>query len=303
MRTQQRQQVQAENARRRRWRHWRKTALHYFIFIAFLLGVGTWLSINVFFKIEKIEVVGADQYTPDEIIAASGIELQTGMFQIDKSEVEESLLQQFPAFAEIHIHRKLMGTVEIEVTQANPVAAIVDGDELVMIDGSGKVLGRGKVVLPENVLILKGVNVEGVQPGETLGQFTGSKEEKDMTKEELQAKERAQNTKEKLTALTCLLEAADKTGFTGLTNLDLTDRRNIKVKYENRLVIELGSEVGLVDKLTLIQHILETYIEADAKGTVYAAEVEKRQVRFRPDNDENNDVLLTMPKKNVQSEA
>jgi len=213
------------------------------LLVVFLLAAGAVLSLTAFFKIEAVSVVGTDKYPPEEIARASGIEVGQNLFRVSGSKVETALMEQYPYIESIELHRKLPPAIEIEIKQARPEAAVVEEDAVVLITQDGKVLERGRMMIPAGVPAVQGLNTEGAQPGTVLGE----------------------DAKDGLRMLEYLCKAINDTGFSQISNIDITNPLNMTVVYENRLLLKLGTEADLEHKLRFIQKVLDR-IGDDAQG-------------------------------------
>lgn len=278
-----RAQARAANAGRRRKRRRRNYTLHYCLLLFFLCATALLLSFTVFFKIQDVTVVGVDRYAPNDVLEASGVVVGENLLRIRKKEIQTNLLEQFPYMETVTVRRKLSGVVEISVTQARPVAAILQGEEVILISMEGKILERGQLIVPEDVMLVQGINVHALEPADFLGEhrsdaFSSADTEKDG--QAAQQKQLADETAEKLRMLQALLKAMQESAFERLTNVDLNDRHNMVIKYENRVILHMGSEADLVDKLKLCKKILDEQIAPDAEG-ILTPELERRRVYFR----------------------
>lgn len=269
--------AQAANANRRKRRRRGRRTLHYMLLLLFLLAAGAVLSFTVLFKIEGVEVIGAEKYTPAEIAEASGVVMGDNLLRIDKTEIAAGLLERFPYLLTVEVRRKPPGTVEITVTQAEPVGAILQGDEVALIDREGKLLERGMLLVPETVPLVKGIDTAGVEPGGCLGELPEKPTEEETAK--------SAEVLERMQMFRYLLDAMEASGFKSLTNVDITDRLNMRVIYENRITLELGSEAELPYKLALVKLVLETHIGPDEVGTLNATEAYRNRIIFDPTPD------------------
>lgn len=215
-----------------------KRTLHYILLLFFVVAVGVTLSLTVFFKIGDIQVVGVDKYSPEEIIAATGIELEDNLLRVPTAEIEEALLLEFPYLETVKVQRKFPPKVEIQVTQCVPQGAMIQGTQVGLITLEGKLLEKGEILVPPELPLIKGLDMSGVEPGEMLG-----------------GEDRPEN-QERLWMLEYFFEAADRIGFGPITNVDVTDRLNIKMVYEARLVLELGSEADMEYKMIFLQEVI-----------------------------------------------
>jgi len=223
--------------RRKRGRGGQK-GIHYAILLIFVLAAGVTLSLTVFFKIESIEVTGADRYDPDAIIAASGIEPGENLLRLPTGRIEERILEAFPYIASVRVERRFPPKVELLVTQSVPEGAVINGGEVALITLDGKLLERGDLLVPPELPVFRGISLMGYEPGEMIGGADDPENE------------------ERLIMLRYLFMAAEKTGFEKITNVDVEDRLNMKMVYEARLILELGSEADMEYKLTFLSEVI-----------------------------------------------
>lgn len=236
-----RSRAPARQQARRRERRTGKRTLHYLLLLLFLLGAGAVLSLTVFFKIQEIQVMGVDRYEPDDIIAVSGIQKEDNLLRIPAAQVEEDILAAFPYIESVKVARRFPPRVELQVIQCIPYAAALDGDTLALITREGKLLetgGLGELYLPPEIPVIQGLELAGFAPGTLLGG------------------EEHPDNQERLRMLEYLFNAAEQIGFGPITNVDVSDRLNMKMVYEARLVLELGSEADMEYKLTFLQEVI-----------------------------------------------
>lgn len=238
---------------RRRKRHGGKKTLHYILITIFLLAAGAALSLTVFFKIESVTAVGADKYPPGEIVAASGISAGDNLFRVDVAAVKDKLMAEFPYIEEVAVRHKLPNAIQLEITQCKPAGVLSDSGEFLVITREGKVLERGLLFIPENVPLIKGIDTENVRPGGELGESAAAA----------------------LRMLDYLFKAAEETDFGEITNVDLTDIYNMKIIYENRLLLNLGTESALVEKLNFLKEMILNQLPADAEGLINASDISR----------------------------
>ena len=254
-------QTPASGKGRRVRRRRGKRTLHYILLIFFVLTAGAVLSMTVFFKTESVTVVGSSHYTPNEIAKTSGILPGDNMLRIDKQVVTERLLAAYPYIDTVHINRKLSRVVELEITQCEPAGAVALSDgESALITKEGKVLERGLIYIPEGVPLIKGISVGSIQPGKYLGK----------------------EQQEGLAMLSRLFSAMQETDFPPITNVDVTDKLNMRIMYEARILLELGTEADLPYKLVFVKEMLANQIDSQQHGILYAADAKtKKRVRIK----------------------
>lgn len=97
----------------------------------------------VFFRVDHIEVEGANRYTAQEIIDATGIEMRENLFLINKNQAVIQVKNQLPYVNEISIRRQLPDTLVVTITESTPVAALSYDGEWWLLDAGAKLLERG----------------------------------------------------------------------------------------------------------------------------------------------------------------
>ncbi|WRS27639.1 FtsQ-type POTRA domain-containing protein [Oscillospiraceae bacterium MB08-C2-2] len=236
--------------------------LHYILIALFLLAGGAVLSLTVFFKVAEISVVGTDKYSSQEIIAASGLKLEENLFRVDTKAVREILMERFPYIEQVYVRRRLPPKVEIEIVQSTPVGAVADGENYVLISKNGKLLERGILFIPVDIPLITGVDVGQVAVGQPLGEEAA----------------------EQMKMLEYLFAAMEESGFKNITNVDLSDRLNMRVVYQDRILLELGSEADLAYKLTFVEAVLRDKLGPDEQGVLDVTAASKKKAVFRAGN-------------------
>ena len=235
-------------AKRRRKRK-RNMSLYYimvFIIVAFAVYI---LTFYVFFRIDNITVKGTSLYDPEQVIAVSGMKKGDNLFRTDTSQVEQNL-SGFMVYAdEIKVRRKLPSSIVITVTEAEPLYNLEQNGRYFLVSKSGKIL-EGDMTAPRSgLLIVKGFEIKDETPNSPL-------ESKD-------------NLKGKI--LEDISEGLENAGLSDVLSVDMTDRTDIKLNYDNRIEIRLGSSYDISYKLNytkaVIQSLEDTY-DGSYKGTL-----------------------------------
>ena len=264
------QAVAAADVRRKRRRRGRYT-LHYILLVLAASAVMMVLSLTVFFKVEQIEVTGTTKYAAAQIIENSGIAQGDNLFRISQKKVQKNLTDKFPYVEKVALKRSFPPKITIAITQEKPLGAVETGAGYVIISRSGKVLEIGAQSLPENMTIVTGMSLDNPQEGKLLGE--GSDEGMKM--------------------LTYLVDAIGETEFDKITKVDFSDRLNIVVTYDNRILIELGSEANLPYKLKFVKLVISEKLEDNFEGRLDAS-IEK-EVWMIPEDINQEPVQIEVP--------
>ena len=154
-----------EVARKKKVRKKKNYLLRFVVMIGVLAAAGLFLS-SSFFDVKTIEVDGNGYYNAEEVrnlaVATTGNNIFWGG---DVGRMEDNLLKD-PYFSEVNVRRKLPSTLIIEVEERTQTAAIVYGEEYVVIDRDGLVLRRSKV--DPKITLLKGLTISKLSLGEKV---------------------------------------------------------------------------------------------------------------------------------------
>ncbi|MBE6906058.1 MAG: FtsQ-type POTRA domain-containing protein [Ruminococcaceae bacterium] len=288
------QTAAAGSQKKRRRRRTGRQTLHYLLILLAAAAILAILSLTVFFKIEKLGITGNTKYADEEILAQSGVNIGDNLFRVSQSAVEKALMEKFPYIEGVKLKRSFPPRLTLEITQAKPLGAVNTAAGYVVIGRSGKVLETGVHTLPENVTVVNGMYLSLAEVGHRLGEVVSKgditysadvasemeawrkeKAEKPNAKAEDKEKEwrtrSAESEEENFKMLTYLVEAVEETGFGKITLVDFSDRLNMRIVYDGRILIELGSEADLPYKLKFVQRLLSDELPADYQGRLDAS--------------------------------
>ena len=213
-----------------------------------VMCVGVVLVFSLFFRINNITVSGDRVYSDKMVVEKSEIVSGKNLFRVNEKRVSEKLSKELPYIKEITIERKLPDTLIINVTATREVATVTTAKGFVLLDETGKVLDKNASILKENVAVIKGVKLKEYEEGAMVS-FTDAK---------------------KTETLLELLGAIKKSGLELLTEIDLKNINDIKIKYDDRITFEVGSLTNIETKLARGVAALEkeNEINSYSKGTL-----------------------------------
>jgi len=96
------------------------------------------LRTMAFFRIRRVELVGAHYLTAPEVARALAIPRGQSIF--DGTGALLARVRVLPGVAEAHIERRLPGTVRVVIREAEPVALAERAGRLVLVDAAGRTL-------------------------------------------------------------------------------------------------------------------------------------------------------------------
>lgn len=220
-----------------------------------IIGAITLFLLSDLFNIKQIKVLNNNKILSEEIIALSGIKLNENMFKFLGFKAEEQIKQN-PYIEEAKIHRKIDGTIEINVKErvTTYVLALEEG-QFVYINNQGYILEKSFEKLP--VPVITGYITKNIEPGLRL-------EIKDL---------------EKLNILMQIMNTAKERGLAEqISNINIEDGKDILITMgnENKL-IHFGDNSFVNEKFVKLMAVLEDTVGEN--GEIFVKNINK--VYFR----------------------
>lgn len=125
------------------------------VFAAILVGC------VVFFRVNKVEVVGNHRYSVEEVVAASGVKMGDNLFLVNRPRTNSNLIQRLPYVQKASMVRRLPDTIELRITESTAAAVMEAEGVQWVIDPRGKLLEKqkpGEATFGENLPRVLGLN-------------------------------------------------------------------------------------------------------------------------------------------------
>ena len=228
-------------ARQKRRRKRRAVAALVTVIIVLLI-TGAVLSLTVFFPIETFKVSGSGKYTSEQIAAASGIDIGDNLFTVSVKKTEETLQKALPYIESVRFKRRLPGTLEMTVKDAEEYICYNVSGKYYAASRSGRVLNEYDA-LPEGLSEIRAGGVK-CKVGEKV-KFTG------------------EHTEE------IILELAENLKAAGLSAdyIDVTDEYSINFRVEGRFTVSLGTENYMDKKILHLKGMINN-IDSSKSGRI-----------------------------------
>lgn len=213
-----------------------------------VMCVGMVLVFSLFFKINTITINGDKVYADKTVAEKSGIEIGENLFKVNQEKLTEKLSKELPYIKSVTVERKLPDEIIINIEAAKEIAAIATNKGFVLLDENGKVLDKNASILKENVAVINNVKLKEYTEGEKVVLTDENKTE----------------------TLIKLFEAIKNADMQLLTEIDLKNINDIKIKYDDRITFAVGSLTNIETKLARGVAALEkeNEINAYSEGTL-----------------------------------
>lgn len=248
------QQAKAIRMRRRK-RH----RLFFSIACVLLVCIAAVMATTVFFRVSQIEITGETRYQPEDLIGTSGISEGDNLFFLPEKSVQQSLSTTYPYLDTIEIKRHLPGTLEIAVTEREPMLSVQLADgKIYYLDGSGKVLERITEDEIGSTVHVIGVDAKELNVGQTV----------------------TDEDSEKIVAVLDMLGLFSRYSMLDkIVSVDISRSFDVYVDFDNRYVLELGRLDDLEHKIQFLKAILE---QNDLPNTGIIDLSDGDEARYRP---------------------
>lgn len=250
--------------KRRKRRRW----LGYVAFLAVVLSSAAVLCLAMFFRTQEIVVVGNQRYTAEELISASGIQLEQNIFAVDRARTAAQIKGVFSYLEEVEVVPVLPTTMEIRVVESVPAVAVVNSPESYsLVSTGGRIIEQCAGMSEDGLPLVLGTNFawyeQGAYPLELPEEVTDEsrKDHREATDQELEGV-RVMKT------LGYVLESIETVGLDKVDYIDVSDGLSTEILWDQRALIKLGTELELTRKLEFAKAILEQELEEDFTGIV-----------------------------------
>lgn len=204
-------------------------------------------AVTLFFRMDHVVVTGVERYTEQDVLDASGMELGTNLYYINKNDVKKRIFTQLPYVEEIRINRKLPDTMLIEVRECRESAGVEYGESVWLISEGGKLLEQTDAAPQGCPLIAGGVLV--APEASAQARFT---------------EDEAYRADVALT----LLREAERRGMRGnISRIDISDETALAMDYLDRFTVRLPWTADIGYKLDSMATAIG-YLEENETGRI-----------------------------------
>ena len=208
------------------------------------------LANTVLFKCATIEVTGEGKYSPEEIIERSGINIGDNLLHIKPAAARENILSSLAYVDDVQVKKSFPTKITINVTEAVRQFCITESGTTVAISRKGKIIEK---CTAGELPIVKGYDPQTIEVGQWLSSKTEGKSD----------------------IPSMIFEAADAAKLKDITVVDMTDKFDVKITVEDRIILELGSIEDVQSKLLVAAELINNEIGKEEYVTLKLTNPEK----------------------------
>ena len=203
------------------------------------------MSFTLFFNVRQADIKGCELYSYDQVLVMSGVSNSTNLLRMNTDIVEKRLVEGLPYIEEAKVSKHFPDSIDITLTEAEQKACLDDDGRYMIVSTKGIVLETERKSAVAGLPVIKGFEPEdNITPGTEL-----------RSKDNLKAK-----------IIKTLLGSLDELEMTKVSEIDITDRTNIILRYDNRIDIYIGSSYDMEYKLEEIKAVIDKGINDSFKG-------------------------------------
>lgn len=232
-----------------RYKKKRNTLNMYLMLIVVIASVlVSLLSVNVLFnlRITNLRINGATLYTYEQIQYVGGIEDGQNLIRLNTDYIESRIKNSLVYVDDVTITKNYPDGLTLEITEAVETAQIEYNGSYCTLSESGRLLEINSAGRNDSLMLVTGYELTDPELG-------GKAESSDDQKADI---------------LSEILEKLRELEFEKIIRIDLEDRTDIKLIYDNRIEIALGSSVDLDTKLTYIKAVIDSDLPESYEGTL-----------------------------------
>ena len=241
----------------------RKTAIKRTLAVCIIFAVVLLLvaaATFIFFKINNVTITGSEKYTEEQLYSALKLSKGSNLFFTSGSELEGRLRKAFPSLEEITIKKQLPDKLVINVTDGVGKYYMKTGGDIYVLTDRLKVIEDAETA-PAGCVELVTCDLKSAVIGQIL-QF---------------------KTNTHYNYLCGLLKSIEEhKAKEHITRVDMSEKFNVKLKYDDRFIIIIGDADNASLKLTLSENIIATLSDTD-NGVIDATDTEKCSFRKSKD--------------------
>ena len=209
-----------------------------------LVCISVVVAMSIFFRVSTVEVEGNQDYTDEEIVAATGIDAGDNLFFLNRIGAVSRMMARLPYIQEATVSRVLPDKVLITVKESNAIATVQSETSAWMIDRNCKMMTS--VTESEAMGLIPVTGITAVLPN--VG-------------DPIQPKEGDEGKIEYLSEILLEIEVRNLQGR--ISEIDFTDADNPSLYFDDRFEVKLGARGDTVRKFGLFLSASEQLASGD----------------------------------------
>ena len=231
----------------KRDRRRRKNMLGYYVLVAVLAtGIAASLSVTLLFNVHEVEITGLDgsSYTEEEIVSSSGISRGDNLVRMNTDNIRMDMLNDLLMIDDVKIKKAFPHKVEMDIVPSIEAAYVECSGGYVLISENWRIIGQKEKTENKNLIVVKGFECVSSEEKTILSS-------KDHDKGEI---------------LKNILDEIKKQNIEKMVSVDITDKYDIELNYDNRITIKIEKPDDIEYKLKYAYKIITDELRENKNG-------------------------------------
>ena len=125
-------------------------------------------GLSVFFRVSDVEVEGCALYTPEEVVAASGIEKGDNLFLINQFSVISRIYAKLPYVEKAAINRSLPNKLTVSILESRAIAFVSTEEGAWAVDRNCKLLSKAEGDALDGLIRIDGLTAIAPEAGQII---------------------------------------------------------------------------------------------------------------------------------------
>lgn len=203
------------------------------------------------FAINDIYVGSNAMYDKEAILEAAGVSKGESLLFLDTSAVESRICKKLPYIQSAKVKKKFPKKLEVETELTEAKFSLFSEDSYFLSSKEHKFLEKKEDLTAEIANII-GVEFSVSEKGEIIYKDSGIKEIIDL-----------------------LINSLEKNHLANVKQIDLSDKNSIKLNYDGRINIILGSKNDIDYKILTAHELITNKIKPEEKGSLDLSELSR----------------------------
>lgn len=231
----------------KRNRRRRKNMLGYYVLVAVLAtGIAASLSVTLLFNVHEVEITGLDgsSYTEEEIVSSSGISRGDNLVRMNTENIRTDMLNGLLMIDDVKIKKAFPHKIQMDIVPSIETAYVECSGGYVLISENWRIIGQREKVENKDLIVVKGFECVTSEEKTTL----------------------ASNDHDKGEILKNILDEIKKQNIEKMVSVDITDKYDIELNYDNRITIKIEKPDDIEYKLKYAYKIITDELRENKNG-------------------------------------
>jgi len=186
------------------------------------------------FALKEITVSGDTRYLKEAIVQQSGLAVGQSIWSVDKVKAGERVLAAFPYIQDVKVTNTAYNKLNIAVSETDEIGVMYGGGKWLAVGSNGRIL---EVTAVESDRPLRALYLKGA---EAVGTAVGEQAMDDRS----------------FAIVNELLAAFREYDLDGVCEIDLSNKSDLRINWNNRITVKLGNDSNLTHEIGVMTSAL-----------------------------------------------